>query len=155
MSHNRSFFAVELANREESVQFQTVSLCCHGTFSFCPTLIPCPLLNSAKLKMSCGTRNLVRLDNTPLFVWAWHKWDNLGMLCTLAAYMLTQNAHRNASRCLSELHPFSDEFTTPNIFFFSVLCRKTWKLPNMFVGCVWPDSSSTRLTRVTCKCPWF
>lgn len=28
MSHNRSFFALELANREESVQFQTVSLCC-------------------------------------------------------------------------------------------------------------------------------
>lgn len=25
MSHNRSFFALELANREESVQFQTVS----------------------------------------------------------------------------------------------------------------------------------
>lgn len=35
MSHNRSFFAVELSNREESVQFQTVS---QGTFSFSPTL---------------------------------------------------------------------------------------------------------------------
>lgn len=33
MSHNRSFFALELANREESVQFQTVSLCCYYTFS--------------------------------------------------------------------------------------------------------------------------
>lgn len=27
MSHNRSFFALELANREESVQYQTVSNC--------------------------------------------------------------------------------------------------------------------------------
>lgn len=26
MSHNKSFFALELANKEESVQFQTVSL---------------------------------------------------------------------------------------------------------------------------------
>lgn len=33
MSHNRSFFALELTNREESVQFQTVSLCYHHTVS--------------------------------------------------------------------------------------------------------------------------
>lgn len=39
-------------------------------------------------------------------------------------------------------------------FFFSVpfLHRKTWKPQNMCVGCVWPDSSFIRLTRVACKC---
>lgn len=35
---------------------------------------------------------------------------------------------------------------------FSFLCRTTWKPPNMCAGCVWPDSSFIRLTRVACKC---
>lgn len=32
------------------------------------------------------------------------------------------------------------------------LSRTTWKRQNMSAGCVWPDSSSIRSTRVTCKC---
>lgn len=37
------------------------------------------------------------------------------------------------------------------IFSLVFLCRKTWKPPNMCAGCVWPDSSFIRLTRVACK----
>lgn len=37
------------------------------------------------------------------------------------------------------------------MFFLVFLCRKTWKPPNMCAGCVWPDSSFIRLTRVACK----
>lgn len=32
------------------------------------------------------------------------------------------------------------------------MCRKTWKPLNMYAGCVLPDSSFIRLTRVACKC---
>lgn len=42
MSHNRSFFALELANREESVQFQTVSL--HRHHIFLATPIPLDII---------------------------------------------------------------------------------------------------------------
>lgn len=31
------------------------------------------------------------------------------------------------------------------------LCRKTWKPPNTFAGCAWPDSSFIKLTRAACK----
>lgn len=37
-------------------------------------------------------------------------------------------------------------------FCFLLVCRKTWKPLNMFAGCVLPDSSFIRLTRVACKC---
>lgn len=77
-----------------------------------------------------------------MYVWlTYHSW-HLGM---------SESAHKNPFRSLSELHPFLEDFTTFNIVFFSVLCRRTWKPPNMCVGCVWPDSSSIRLTRAACK----
>lgn len=41
------------------------------------------------------------------------------------------------------------------ICFFFFCGRKTWKRPNTFAGCVWPDSSFTKLTRVACKLFFF
>lgn len=38
------------------------------------------------------------------------------------------------------------------VFCFLSFCgRKTWKPPNTFAGCVWPDSSFIKLTRAACK----
>lgn len=59
MSHNRSFFALELANREESVQFQTVSLCCHCTFSFLPIPLDMSVIGFSRIGNSSWNHQLV------------------------------------------------------------------------------------------------
>lgn len=79
MSHNRSFFALELANREESVQFQTVSL--HHCHIF---LAPPILLDIIEFSQfdKFSTEPSASLNNAPVFVHGWGcNWPCLGMLC--------------------------------------------------------------------------
>lgn len=148
MSHNRSFFAVELTNREESVQFQTVSLCRALSVQLL-ALVHYWILLIWKCNLAC-------LDNVPLSPWCGTCVCGLWKHIPFATLVqVSKSTHKNALRCLSELHPFLEDFSTPNIVLLSVLCRKTWKPPNMCVGCVWPDSSSIRLTRAACKWMWF
>lgn len=90
------------------------------------------------------------LNSAPLLVSGWGcNWDCLGMLCVShkVTYHFSESMHQNAWREVSKHHPML--IVSLSIPF---LHRKTWKPQNMCVGCVWPDSSFIRLTRVACKC---
>lgn len=81
MSHNRSFFALELANREESVQFQTVSLRRRIAASqLSPNRRPlsksASLINSSGIRQPASTKHLCLLR-------AW-----VGLLLALLGYVL-------------------------------------------------------------------
>lgn len=79
MSHNRSFFALELANREESVQFQTVSL--HRCHIFLATPIPLDIIELSQFDKFFAESS-ASLNNAPVFVRGWgSNWPCLGMLC--------------------------------------------------------------------------
>lgn len=80
MSHNRSFFALELANREESVQFQTVSLRRRIAASqLSPNRRPlsrsASLINSSGIRQPASTKHLCLLR-------AW-----VGLLLALLGYV--------------------------------------------------------------------
>lgn len=81
MSHNRSFFALELSNREESVQFQTVSLRSHPPPP--PTQlaqVPLAILKVGQFDKFFRALS-ARINKAPVFVRRWGRhWPCLGML---------------------------------------------------------------------------
>ncbi len=160
MSHNRSFFALELTNREESVQFQTVSLCRHCTFAY-PSV---SLFDLAKLEICRGAcHQLVSTMRQCLHVGGvvtrsvWVCYVCVGHKVTYHQLKLSVELFEDTSK--SALKNYANSLSQRivshshlMIFFSPFFCRKTWKPPNTCAGCVWPDSSFIRLTRVACKC---
>lgn len=144
MSHNRSFFALELANREESVQFQTVSLCYHCTHPLGHVIRNLTWnLPSASLKSVLHV-NVGGAVTGPVWV------------CYICECKVFEIIHTNASWYTpTVIQPLYLLFHHLMNYFFLFFGRKTWKPPNMSAGCVWPDWSFIRLTRVACKCFFF
>lgn len=104
MSHNRSFFALELANREESVQFQTVSVRRRIAASqLSPNRRPlsrsASLINSSGIRQPASTKHLCLLR-------AW-----VGLLLALLGYVTYACLLKwHAVRCRANAGTFGDKW---------------------------------------------